>query len=35
MNSNCSSVYPCCTPVFISKKGVSPYGDLTIDRVFL
>ena len=35
MNSNGSSVYPYSTPVVISKNGVSPLGDLTIERVLL
>ena len=35
MNKKGASVSPCSTPVVISKKGVSPSGDLTLDRVFL
>ena len=35
MNSYGASVYPCSTPVVISKKGLSPSGDLTMERVFL
>ena len=35
MNRNGVSISPCSTPVVISKKGVSPSGDLTIERVFL
>ena len=35
MNKKGASVSPCSTPVVISKKGVSPSGDLTMDRVFL
>ena len=27
-------VSPCSTPVVLSKKGVSPSSDLTIERVF-
>ena len=35
MHINCASLSPYSTPVVISKKGVSPSGDLTIERVFL
>ena len=35
MHINCASLSPCSTPLVISKKGVSPSGDLTMDRVFL
>ena len=28
----CATVSPCNTPVVISKYGVSPSGDLTIDQ---
>ena len=35
MNRNEAIVAPCSTPVVISKKGVSPSGDLTMERVFL
>ena len=34
MNNKGARVSPCSTPVVISKKGVSPSGDLTMDRVF-
>ena len=35
MHINGASLSTCSTPVVISKKGVSPSGDLTIERVFL
>ena len=35
MNRNGASLSPCSTPVVISKKGVSPSGYLTMERVFL
>ena len=35
MNRKSASVYPCSTPVVVSKKGVSPSGDITMERVFL
>ena len=35
MHIHCASLSLCSTPVVISKKGVSPSGDLTIERVFL
>ena len=35
MHIYCASLSPCSTPVVISKKGVSPSGDLTIERIFL
>ena len=35
MNKKGASISPCSTPVVMSKKGVSPSGDLTMDRVFL
>ena len=36
MHINCASLSPCSyTTVVISNIGVSPSGDLTIDRVFL
>ena len=35
MHINCASLSPCSSPVVISKKEVSPSGDLTIERVFL
>ena len=35
MNRNGVSVSPYSTPVIISKKGVSLYDDLTMERVFL
>ena len=35
MYINGASLYPCSTPVVISKKDVSPSGDLTIERVLL
>ena len=35
MHINCASLSLCSTPVVISKKGVSPSGDLTIERVLL
>ena len=35
MNRNGASVYPCIIPEVITKKGVLPQGDLTMERVFL
>ena len=35
MHINGASLSSCTTPVFISKKGVSPSGNLTIERVCL
>ena len=35
MHINCASLSLCSSPVVISNKGVSPSGDLTIERVFL
>ena len=35
MNKKGASVSPCSTSVVISKKGVLPSGNLTMDRVFL
>ena len=35
MHIHCASLSPCSTPVVISKKVVSPSGDLIIERVFL
>ena len=35
MNRNGRSVSPCNNPVVISKKGVSPSGELTMEMVFL
>ena len=35
MNKKGAIVSPCSTTVVISKKGVPPFGDLTMDRVFL
>ena len=35
MNRNGASVSPCITPIVISKKGVSPSGDIIMERVFL
>ena len=35
MNRNSASVSPCSTPVVILKKGVSPSGYITMERVFL
>ena len=34
MHINCESLSPCSTPVVISKKGVSPSGILTMERLF-
>ena len=31
MHINCANVSPYSTPIVISKKGVSPSGDLTIE----